>query len=392
MPSKPILNMSARLLVQGERLFRGSVAADRGDLNGVSSFLVLEYSIPLGNAVHASPIFEALHQAVPGAFVAMACSGMPFQVHQHSPFIQQVIKTTNPYQSPLKAAAEIRKCWRLAGRETSCILTPVGSERTKVSATAFLSGPGSRVGYTLLPKLFHRAIRYEPSESLLHNNLALLQALGHRSVHYEPRVFFTPPELESARSLLRQNNLDDGHPIAVFVTQTSKTQFKGWRDERFIALANHMKESQRCHIIFVGTAEEDPAIQTIQKGINFSTVSLAGKTSIPILSALLCMSDIALTLDTGIMHLGRAAQVPMCIIAPAWSPAIEWLPLDNDLFHVHKNGDSAAMTTDYIIDEVSVEEIRASVDDLLRRHVPSAAARQARIERNLAAAVNHPGQ
>ena len=383
MLSTSIRNLAAKLLMGGERLWGTPTSATDESLRRLSSFLILEYSRPLGNAVHASPIFEALHEAVPGAFIAVACSGMSFQVHQHNPFIQQVIQTSSPYQNPVQAAKQIRASWKPPSGRSSCILTPVGSERTKIGATAFLAGAGLRVGYTLLPELFHRVAVYDQSQSLLFNNLELLPLAGHSRAHYEPRVYFIPSELESARFLLRQRGLDDGQPIAVFVTQTSKTQYKRWRDERFIAMAHHLRDVHRCHVLFVGTAEEAAAIEVIQSGIGFPTVSLAGKTSIPVLSALLCLSDVAISLDTGIMHLARAAQLPTIIIAPAWSPVLEWLPLDNPMFHIHKNADLPCMTPDYIIDEVSVDEVRASVDRLLQTYPPSAEARHSRILRSL---------
>lgn len=370
--------------MRAEPIFRARSAVGLDALVHHDSFLILDYSKPLGNAVHASPVFEALRRAVPGAFIAVACSGMSFQVHQRNPFVQQIIKTSDPYRQPLGTAMEIRKAWRPPQGRTNCILTTVGSERSTIASVAWMAGKATRMGHTLLPEMFHYPLAYNADQSVLVNNLRLVEALGHGSAHYEPRVFFSSEELQSARSLLREHSLDDGRPIAILVTQTSRTQFKGWRKERFIAIANHLSSAHNCHIVFVGTAEEGGPIQEIQEEIGFPTVSLAGRTSIPVLSALLCSADIAVTLDTGIMHLGRAAQLPMSIIAPAWSPPIEWLPIGSNIFRVHKNADLPSMTPDYIIDEVSAEEVKTSVDEILRMYPPSQGMRSSRVARNLA--------
>jgi hypothetical protein len=57
----------------------------------------------------------------------------------------------------------------------------------------------------------------------------------------------------------------------------------------------------------------------------------------------------------------------MVIIAPAWSPPIEWLPVDNDRFRIFKNADMPSAPPDYIIDEVSVAEVTGALEELLSR-------------------------
>jgi len=58
-------------------------------------------------------------------------------------------------------------------------------------------------------------------------------------------------------------------------------------------------------------------------------------------------------------------QVPMAIIAPAWSPPVEWLPLGNPRVRIFKNADMDHAPDDYVIDEVQVEEVEAALDELL---------------------------
>jgi hypothetical protein len=58
----------------------------------------------------------------------------------------------------------------------------------------------------------------------------------------------------------------------------------------------------------------------------------------------------------------------MVIIAPAWSPPIEWLPIGDDRFRILKNADMAAAPVNYIIDEVGVDEVTGGLEDLLTRY------------------------
>jgi ADP-heptose:LPS heptosyltransferase len=123
-------------------------------------------------------------------------------------------------------------------------------------------------------------------------------------------------------------------------------------------------------IIFAGTASESAAIDALRSGLSFATANVAGHTLLLQLAALLSLADVALTLDTGPMHLARAVRLPMVVIAPAWSPAIEWLPLGSPRAHILKNADLDDVPEDYIIDEVSVSEVEQSLRELLALHPP----------------------
>ena len=61
------------------------------------------------------------------------------------------------------------------------------------------------------------------------------------------------------------------------------------------------------------------------------------------------------------------------LIAPAWSPLIEWLPIGNPRYRILKNADMTACPPDYVIDEVSVEEATAALDNLVADYPAGAA-------------------
>jgi hypothetical protein len=63
-------------------------------------------------------------------------------------------------------------------------------------------------------------------------------------------------------------------------------------------------------------------------------------------------------------------RLPMVIIAPAWSPAVEWLPLNNPRARILKNADLPSAPIGYIIDEVSVSEVQQNLRDLLQLYPP----------------------
>jgi ADP-heptose:LPS heptosyltransferase len=354
------------------------------DLADIRNFLLLQYPLALGTAIHATPLIAAIHAAIPGARVAAAASGFALEILRNHPGLQdqgiaRLISTPSPLRELLPAANAIRRA-NVFGRERYAVLLTTGNERSRVMLSALLSGSPTRVGFTLLPELATEYLHFDPRLSQIANNLRILEALGHGPALLdqlqsnpellEPQVFPSADDVPTAHQLLREQGIDESKPIAVFITQTSPTQRKSWREDRFRAVAETLHRTHNLQIVFAGTAAESPAIEALRSGLSFPTASVAGQTGLLELAAIMGLADIALTLDTGPMHLARAMRLPMVIIAPAWSPAIEWLPLNNPRARILKNADLPTAPDDYIIDEVTVPEVEQHLNELLQLYPP----------------------
>jgi ADP-heptose:LPS heptosyltransferase len=341
--------------------------ASREPLASARNFLLLQHPTALGPVVHATPLIPALREAVPGCRIAVAVSGMAKEIFANNPGVDWLIETP----SPLKDMGGAIRSWRRQnpfGRERFVALTTLGNERTRIGIAALASGASARVGFTEVPEIYRAALRFDASQSVIDNNLRIVEALGYLFRHFEPQTFFVNEDLAWARQTLAANGVREEQMVAVFVTQTSVTQRKSWRAERFQAAARHLMERYGAHIVFVGTAAEAGAIDQLRMGLGSATSNVAGMTSLLQLSALLSLCRVGLTLDTGTMHIGRTVGLPMCIIAPAWSPPIEWLPLGDPRYAILKNAEMSACPPDYVIDEVSVGEVTAALDELIARY------------------------
>jgi ADP-heptose:LPS heptosyltransferase len=246
-----------------------------------------------------------------------------------------------------------------------------------------LTAKALRVGYSLAPNLFHFTLERDTSTSLIDNNLRLVGLMGNDYGHVEPRVAYSNSDVVKAERWLQQNGAGGNTPRVVFITQTSPTQRKSWPADRFEAVANHAISKYDACAIFVGTSSEAAAIESLRGQIQGKTLSLAGQTTIPALAAVLSLSDLAVTLDTGNMHIARSVGLPMIVLAPAWDPGTEWLPWGFDRFRIFKGNYIPLAPPGYQILEVDAAEVVESLDDLLTKYPPSVSARQQRMERSL---------
>ena len=348
-------------------------------LPDIRNFLLLQYPLALGTAIHATPIIPALHAAVPGAKIEAAASGFALEILQNNPGLQQLVSTPNPLKDFRGAVLALRRATFFHG-EPFAVLQTSGNDRSTIGLAAMLAGLHPRVGFTTLPQLSAAPLELSKAIPRITSNLRVIEALGHGPALrdakaanpdlIEPQVFPSPNDLERAKTLLTEQGIDPNRPLAIFVTQTSPTQQKSWREDRFRAVAEYLHSRHGLQIVFVGTASESPAIDALRSGLTFATANVAGRTSLLELSALMGLATIAVTLDTGPMHLLRAMRIPMVIIAPAWSPPHEWLPLNNPRARILKNATYPKAPPDYIIDEVSVAEVISQLEDLLTLYSP----------------------
>jgi len=363
-----------------ERLIRKSQF--RTPLEEARSILILEQMLPLGCCVHLTPLYEAIRASRPDAIITVATRGLGFAVLRHNPSIDHLIETPDPFHDLRLAAKTLSTALARRNIRPDCVLTGASDQRTRIGVMGLLASGGWRAGFTQSPALYHRALATNRQASLIANNLRLATLLGCEATPREPRVFFSRSDLLYAKDILREL-IPRGRPLAVFVTQSSGKQRTGWHRGRFARTIRHAHLELGCAIAYVGTEADAGAIDELQAAVDGIGVSLAGRTSVTQLAALLAMSDYIVSLDTGTMHVGRAVGVPMVVLGPSWQKPIEWLPLDIPHVRILRGEDRDTIPAGYQLDEIEAEDAIRALTDLFTLYPASWALRAERVERSL---------
>lgn len=332
------------------------------------NYLLPQFQSALGTVVHATPLAESLHKAQPDARIIVAASGLAAQVWQGNRHLDRMVALPSPLADFRAALAGWRAVRLFEGQPYTTLLT-TGNERTRITLASALAGASNRIGFAVHAGLVHTHLCSNPALSQIENNLRLLSAAGISGTQTnsweEPRLY---PDATSAAFASTVLEPGSGRITIALATQTSMTQHKKWRDERWTELAEALRRHHQADLLFVGTASEAPAIDALRNSISFPTTSLAGHTTIQQLAAVLQACDLGIMLDTGPLHVARAMQLPTVIIAPAWSPAHEWLPISNPHYRILKNADfPPPAPAGYLIDEVTVQEVLNATNQLLEQ-------------------------
>lgn len=383
---KPALKQTAfRCVGAGIRVLRAvgvqHEQMDAAEIKGIRSFVIPLFEPFLGALVHSTPVVEALRLAVPDSQIIVAAAPLATQVFQHHPMINRIVPVSDPNQSFRAAVHDLRKLVASCEPGPRCSLFTYWNSRTKVALAMALSRSGVRAGYCQIPELLHLGLPPEKGRSQIDINLTIVRLLGHDAPsHLEPRIYFNQHDLEHIEALTK---IDQG-PVAVLITRTSGGQPTAWPDKRFVAVARHLIAKYKCRILLPGTRGEADALSRLATQIGVEAQSLAGKTTIAQLAALCALSDIVVSVDTGPMHVARAQGTPLVIIAPAWQSSIDWMPIDKPWARILKGPwFPPPPPASYAIEEVTVEQTIAAVEELLSSYPPRLSARSDRINRSI---------
>ena len=137
-------------------------------------------------------------------------------------------------------------------------------------------------------------------------------------------------------------------------------------------------------MFYVGTAADRPAIDTLKEMSGGVGISVAGKTSVNQLAALIALSDMVIALNTGTMHVTRAVGTPVVVLDIAWEKPLQWMPIGRPEVRLLRGPDLEKAPPGYRLDEISVEWATSELAEMTRLFPPDNAAREARLNASLA--------
>jgi ADP-heptose:LPS heptosyltransferase len=383
LPRSPWKIAAFRMVAHVVRLLHGGGRFSPTELAEIRNFLVLQYESPLGSVVHATPMFEALKLAMPDCYITVAASTIAASVLHSNPYVDRCVVTPSPFKDFSGSVRAVRALMESTPRGARCTISTIGNQRTRLALLSVFAGSAVRIGYTLAPELYDVPLVFNPERGQIEGNLDIVRSLGHAVPFYEPRTFFSRKDIAKTEARLGSLRMIPTAPRIVFVTQNSGGQRNQWSQTRFQQVISNLSRVTGAVPIFVGTEKDAEPIGELRKDLPEKGISLAGKTTIAELAALLAQCDLIVSLDTGTFHVARAVGLPGVVIAPAWQSPLEWLPVQSERYRVLRGPSIRDIPPDYCNDEISEEQVCDAAQSLLKEYPPDATQRAARGERSL---------
>ncbi len=192
---------------------------------------------------------------------------------------------------------------------TALLLSLIGIERNG-GWTA--DEEGYRVIETDWARLFATSVFHQNRQ---YNSLNLVDVFRcSADVDRHPRnllISVLPEATEYCEKLIAEAGFTNSGPLIAVQAGASQAK-RQWSPARFVAMIKILTEKHNARVVLTGAAKERFIIDPILEGCaSPNVISVAGKTSVPQLAAMLELSDVLVTGDTGPMHISVAVGTPV---------------------------------------------------------------------------------
>jgi ADP-heptose:LPS heptosyltransferase len=124
----------------------------------------------------------------------------------------------------------------------------------------------------------------------------------------------TEEDRQTARTLLAENGIED-RDLLVCMQLGASDRDKRWPAESFGQLAQSLRSKHNAKVALLGVESEAPLAEAFEQTAPGIAAHLFGKSSVPVLAAILERSQILVSNDTGTMHIAAAVQCPVVLMS-----------------------------------------------------------------------------
>lgn len=282
----------------------------------------------LGDVIQTLPTLEALRAAFPQGEITWLVEEAAAPVLAGHPALNTVLVSrrrawlaARPTMSSLKTAWQ--ELWGLvtALRRRPYDIVVDLQGLLKSAMWTFLAVSPRKIGFAGTREYSYLALNerlppFDPDEHAVCRYLRVARYLGAPEGPARFRLALPPDAgLDLAPLWTAQTG-----PLVVMHPGT-RWPTKHWPPERFAALAEALRRERQARVVFTGSPADRPLITLIRSLMAEPALDLCGCTDLSALTRLFFHADLAVTTDTGPMHLAAAVGTPVVAV---FGPTAPW--------------------------------------------------------------------
>ena len=329
----------------------------------------------IGDVLLSTPVIKAVRDACPGSHIAVMVRPYARQIVEGNPYLNEVI-AYDKEGSEKSLAGNLRfiKSLRNKGFDIAIALHP--TTRTHIAAS--LAGIPVRIGYDRkYGFLLTRRVPHTKQFGLKHEIDYALDLLRYIGLSPSDRALYMPVTdgaERKMRGIFAENGIREGD-LVVAINPGASCPSKRWRGERFAEAASELTKKHGAKIVVVSGPGDRALGDNVAALIDGRCLNLSGKTEIADLAAVLKLSDLFISNDSGPVHIACALGTPVVAIfgrSDAGLSPRRWGPTGKRDIVLHKDvGCGLCLAHNCAIgfkclDAVTVDEVVAAAERLLQ--------------------------
>jgi len=324
------------------------------DLGSPKKFLIVRQHNQLGDLLAGVSVFRAIKEKYPQSHITLILSPFNYPGMIKNKFLDRIYifdkkKIFNPYY--------FTKFIKLLKEDYDVALVPV---TVSVSFTsnliARISNAKTRIGPLSLDGkpnesafFFDRRVeidwRRHPDSNVSERSLDIIRPFGITTSNYKSEITFDDNDVKAAQKFINSFKNKKNGLLFGFHVGAGKPQNR-WSLYKYAALIKRLSENYKADFYLTGSTGDREEICFVKENVPFELPSFINR-KIPEVAALISLSDLFISNDTGIMHVAGTTSTSQVSIFGPTNP-LNWAPIGKNKLYIRKSD---------LIDDIAVEDV-----------------------------------
>ncbi len=324
------------------------------DLGSPKKFLIVRQHNQLGDLLAGVSVFRAIKEKYPDSHITLIVSPFNYPGMIKNKFLDRIFifdkkKIYNPYY--LSGFIKLLK----EGYDVTLVPVTVSISFTS-NLISRLSKAETRIGPSSLDGkinqsafFFDRRVnidwRKHPDSNVSERSLDIVRPFGITTDNYKSEITFDKDDIKAAEKFLESfRNKKNGLLIGLHAG-AGKPQNR-WSLNKYSILIKRLKENYEADLYLTGSSGDKEEIKFVTENVPFALPVFINR-KIPEVAALISLSDLFISNDTGIMHVAGTTKTPQISIFGPTNP-LNWAPIGENKVYIRKSD---------LIDDIAVDDV-----------------------------------
>jgi lipopolysaccharide heptosyltransferase II len=293
----------------------------------------------LGDVMVTTPALHAIKASLPTARLTLLTSPVGAQVARLNPDVDDVIVYEAPWMDPWhklpqnsQREQQMIATMRERRFDGAIIFTSYHQSSLPAAYLCYLADIPLRLAASIDGPGSLLTTRHKHPECMMHEverGLDLVGAIGLATKNLDLVLKVPDRARGNIFDLLSAHGIDPGRPLVV-VHPGCSMPARTYPWEMYAQVIDLLVEHLGARVAVTGSDEECELVEQllgrVQEVNRKATLALAGKLSLPELCALIETADLAITNNTGPMHISAAVKTPVVVLFALTNPPEQWGP------------------------------------------------------------------
>ena len=286
----------------------------------MNKVLVIRYGT-IGDNIFASAFYRELRKAQPKALISILADDITKGIMEDCPYINNIIEIKGKYKNILNYISIFRNYDTVFFLKNDRFFTMV----------AFLAGIKNRIGFDIPRNIgLTMTSPYNEDRHEIDCYLELLKLSGITAKDNNTEVW-----------IAKKTDITKNIQVKkVVIHAYSRFTAKNWIDKYWCEVIRNISESFEFQVFFTGSAKDTPRYQNLitQLGskLKYPPIDTSGRLSVTETMALVRDSDFVISVDSGIIHISAALEIPSILLHGSTSLK-RWRPRGKNCTVLTKN-------------------------------------------------------